>query len=172
MVMSDTKVNRTLNGENDWGWSDRSHPHPKTDKIFEVDYKPLKIYLSGPINFVSRDEAILWRANVVGRLSEGLGGRVQFFDPMDRDYTGSTHKFFKEIVELDKKDIDESDLVLVNYSMMSTGTTMEIMYAYDAGKTVIAVVDSVPISPWLIYHTDRIFTKMDDALSYIEDFYA
>ena len=125
------------------------------------------IYLCGPINGCSDDEATTWRERVKAYLR--TGGRAWTRDPMDRDYRGHEAAAYREIVELDKRDVRESDAVLVNYSKPSIGTAMEILYAWEIGKPVVlwvdlADADLAPLSPWLRYHSTTIVYTFEDAM--------
>lgn len=117
------------------------------------------LYLCGPINGCSDAEANDWRSMVKGLWV----GRC--IDPMARDYRGREAEAFREIVELDKLDIDEADILLVNYDRPSVGTSMEVLYAWEHGKTVLVVCreDSV-ISPWLRYHAHHIVHDFASAI--------
>jgi nucleoside 2-deoxyribosyltransferase len=121
-----------------------------------------RVYLAGPINGCTDDEAKNWREVVKERLGENL-----CLDPMRRDYRGREDRHIVEIVALDKGDIRASDAVLANCWQVSWGTGMEIHYARSIGKPVIAVVPpGVQVSPWLRYHA-TLCTSLDNALSVI-----
>lgn len=117
------------------------------------------IYLCGPINGCTDQECRDWREYVK---SLWLGKCI---DPMARDYRGREAEAYREIVELDKIDVAEADILLVNYYKPSVGTSMEILYAWQLGKRVIAVCprDAV-ISPWLRYHAHHLAHSFDEAL--------
>jgi len=116
------------------------------------------IYLAGPINGCTDEECKNWRNYV----QEEWGRAV--IDPMVRDYRGKEHQDYREIVELDKRDIRQSDLVLVNYPKPSVGTSMEIFYAWTIGKPVIVVTPhDAKISPWLRYHATTIVHSFEEA---------
>lgn len=121
------------------------------------------VYLAGPINGCTDEECKDWREWMTKEL-RGFG----ILDPMRRDYRGKENESIGLIVEGDKKDIDQSDYVLVNYDKPSVGTSMEILYAWERGKRVIVVArgDS-PISPWLAYHSHDVVNTFDKALSII-----
>lgn len=142
------------------------------------------VYLAGPINGCTDDEANGWRQGFIDRhnyrcwdcqrqsgqfhqaictVGEGYIRRVEFLDPMRRDYRGKEDESVDEIVELDIKDIDECDVFLAYCWQVSWGTAMEIFYAYNAGKWVIVVIpEGQRISPWLRYHSHQIFSTLDE----------
>ena len=118
------------------------------------------IYLCGPINGCTDEECCDWRAKV----SEAWPGRC--IDPMVRDYRGRETEAFREIVELDKIDVAESDILIVNYDKPSVGTSMEVLYAWQIGKRIIVVCrEDANISPWLRYHSTHIVHNFDDAIA-------
>jgi nucleoside 2-deoxyribosyltransferase len=120
------------------------------------------IYLAGPINGCTDEECKDWRED-----SKKYFGEENTLDPMRRDYRGRELENVKEIVEGDKADIDQATIVLVNHPKPSTGTDMEIMYAFNRKKKIIAVVPHKKISPWLAYHAHKIFFSFENALTYI-----
>lgn len=125
------------------------------------------IYLCGPINGCTDDECKDWREYVKVRWAGPS------LDPMRRDYRGIEDQAVKEIVELDKIDVMNSDVVLVNYDKPSVGTSMEILYAFERGKLVVVVAkDGTRISPWMRYHSHQICNSFESALGYVEGFYA
>jgi nucleoside 2-deoxyribosyltransferase len=92
---------------------------------------------------------------------------------MRRDYRGKEDDSVKEIVELDKIDVIESDVILVNYDKPSVGTSMEILYAFERGKLVVVVAkDGTRISPWMRYHSHKIAPSFEAAMTYVREFYA
>ena len=132
----------------------------------------MKVYLAGPINGCDDATAKNWREYVKEKLHP-LG--IETIDPMDRDYRGVEMEKFKEIVEGDKADIDNAQVVLANASVPSAGTSMEILYAWENNRyrnkiMVIVSVFSTPNknpSPWIVYHSDRVYATLGEAISCI-----
>lgn len=127
-----------------------------------------RIYLAGPIANCSDADARDWRHNAASWLFQfGAKG----VDPMRRDYREEdVSKTFREIVDLDKRDIMNADCVLVYWSKISIGTAMEILYAWSLGIPVIvanAIPDQGVVSPWILYHSTNIVNTLDDALNWI-----
>lgn len=121
----------------------------------------MKVYLCGPINGCTDAEAKNWREYVKTRLPDTL-------DPMRRDYRGREDQCVNEIVELDKIDVMNSDVLLVNYDRPSVGTSMEVLYAFERAKLVVVVCrPDASISPWLRYHSHKIVHSFDDAVEFI-----
>lgn len=127
------------------------------------------VYLAGPINGKSDDECKGWRDSAAHTLR--LFGH-QVLDPMSRDYRGIEDDNAEKIVEGDKEDIVSCDVVLVNANGPNWGTAMELVYASQCGKEVVAFAThgNVPrISPWLRMHTTAIYESLSHALAAIND---
>jgi nucleoside 2-deoxyribosyltransferase len=114
-------------------------------------------YLCGPINGLSDAEANGWREAVKVAIPE-----VEWLDPMRRDYRGKEAGRCREIVEGDLADIAASDVVLVWAERPSWGTAMEMVYAKQAAKRVIAVCPAA-ISPWVQYHATACVGSVEEA---------
>lgn len=117
------------------------------------------VYLCGPINGCSDNECINWRDMAKRKFKRTL-------DPMDRDYRGREQESYREIVDLDKRDVVACDAILAFCPKPSVGTSMEILMAWQLGK-VIAVVAPDPVSPWLRYHSTRVFAEIDEAIDWL-----
>lgn len=124
----------------------------------------MKVYLCGPINGCTDDEATSWRDQAKKYLA------CETYDPMSRDYRGRELEpgIAKEIVENDKLDIQACDAILVMYEKPSVGTSMEVFYAHQLGKLIVLVDQSgKPLSPWLIYHINKAFPTLAEATAFI-----
>ena len=123
----------------------------------------MKIYLCGPINGCTDEECRDWREMAKRSLPNTV-------DPMRRDYRGKEAEYVNDIVELDKIDVSNSDIILVNYHKPSVGTSMEILYAWERGKMIIVVHQKdAKLSPWLVYHTHKRFMSFYDAIIFLKD---
>lgn len=121
------------------------------------------IYLCGPINGCTDTECKDWREFVKSQ----WGGPT--IDPMRRDYRGKEDESVREIVELDKIDVTNADVILVNYDRPSVGTSMEVLYAWERGKLIVVVApEGARISPWLRYHSHAIVHSFDEAMAAIK----
>lgn len=119
------------------------------------------VYLAGPINGCTDDEANNWRDVVKDKV-----GADNCLDPMRRDYRGIEDQSVNEIVIGDLTDINDSDVMLANCWQVSWGTAMEIHYAHGNGLRVIVIIpEGTRISPWLRYHSDAIVHNIDEALA-------
>ena len=121
------------------------------------------IYLCGGINGLTDGECRGWRERVKVEIKG-----YKFLDPMRRDYRGVEDENTNQIVELDKIDINKSDIILVNATRPSWGTAMEILHAYLMHKITVSVVGK-RVSPWLRYHSTYIETSWDDAIERINN---
>ena len=128
----------------------------------------MRVYLCGAMSGCTDEEAKVWRDEVSNKLKVR---NIVPLNPMERDYRDKdTAEKYKYIVEEDKIDIMMSDIVLVNYSRPSVGTSMEILLAWENNKRVVLVhPPGIFLSPWLLYHTHDRFTSMDEALQKIID---
>ena len=111
--------------------------------------KQRTIYLAGPMEHVSLDDAKGWR-NTATHLLWLSGQKV--LDPTRRVHDFKP-KYMKRIFELDLRDIQDSDLILVNLdnpTIAKHGTAMEVFYAsYVLRKPVIAFkADASTIHPF------------------------
>lgn len=125
------------------------------------------IYLCGPIMDCMVDESKDWRT----RAKERLAGRFILLDPMRRNFRDREVDSANEIVEFDLQDIRDADIVLVNYSKASVGTSMEVFYAsHDQGKFVVAFspFDFKDCSPWMARFCTKILPDLNRAIDYIE----
>lgn len=123
----------------------------------------MKPYLCGPINGCTDAEANNWRDAVIAIFPDSI-------NPMKRDYRGKELTNYREIVDLDKRDILSSDVVLVNYDKPSVGTSMEIMYAWQLHIPVVVwAPKDARLSPWLIYHSTTIVHSLAEVVSKLQE---
>jgi hypothetical protein len=123
----------------------------------------------------SDEVAGAWRKDASKYLNErGL----TTLDPMDRDYRYTMYgddpaSVLPDLVEEDKIDIEMSDVLLVNYTQVSAGTSMEMLLGWQKQKRVIVVApEDMSLSPWVHYHSHKIFHTMQEAYDHIVCFNA
>lgn len=125
------------------------------------------VYLAGPINGCTDDEANDWREKFIDLLADQMDV-FGVLDPMRRDYRGEEDGSVDEIVDGDKEDIRHCDIFLAYCWQPSWGTAMEMFYAHILGRLIILIMpDGVKVSPWLRYHADHIVRTLDEAAELI-----
>ena len=133
------------------------------------------IYLAGPIDNCTDAEMNDWRTEAIGLLDP-----IKCFNPCNRHFDmthGNNAETSKQVVTLDKAEIAASDGLLVYYNPPAagsrmTGTTMEIIHAFERGKLVVVVTDLQIVSSWVDYHSHKIFRDLEPACKFIKDFYS
>jgi nucleoside 2-deoxyribosyltransferase len=120
------------------------------------------VYLAGAIFGCSDEEAMNWR----GLASRLLRGQVM--DPMRRDYRGQEAGNEAAIVHGDIRDILACRAVLVNAERPSWGTAMELVYAHQMQKPIVAFVGSAAVSPWLRFHASVVVPTLAEAVAWLE----
>ena len=129
------------------------------------------IYLAGPINGCDDHVANAWRDSTIEHFDyiPRYRGEIEWLNPMSRDYRGKEAGSIAEIVTLDKRDVDRSNILVARVLKPSVGTSMEILYAWERGIPVILWVDAgTDTSPWLLYHATTVVLGFDDAMEAIE----
>ncbi len=124
----------------------------------KVRYGPPTIYLSGPIDYVSLEEASGWRDKATELLK---GMRIAALNPI----LGKDGMTEHEIVRADLDMIARADALLVNMTredVPHVGTSMEIMYAVE--HDIPVVIWGTPKSIWAQCHA-VIAPEFDDAMS-------
>lgn len=125
-----------------------------------------KIYLCGPIMDEVDGKARAWRQAAARQLSR----HFTLLDPMRRNFKDREVDSANEIVEFDLQDVRDADIILVNYSKASVGTSMEVFYAsHNLNKFVVAFApfDFQNCSPWMVRFCTKILPSLDAATSYI-----
>ena len=140
------------------------------------------IYLAGPVMSLE-DGGASWREDVEAYCGDAIDTRnplskynipVEQLTVVDGD-SGNDDRTVSvsQIVENDKRLLDESDGVLVGYSAVrSIGTPMEVMWAYERDMPVVLWSrDETPLrelSPWYRYHVDHVTPTLSIALHTLE----
>ncbi len=127
-----------------------------------------KIYLSGPIMDEHVDAARTWRE----RATAALRDQFVILDPMRRNFKDREVDSANEITEFDLQDVRDADILLVNYSKVSIGTSMEVFYAaHDLGKFIVAFspFPYKECSPWMVRYCTKILPGIAPAIVYIRD---
>ncbi len=128
------------------------------------------VFISGPI--LGREKNQEYRQTVTA-ISTKLGFSV--IDPWKRErvlYNGTEECWWDKVpvfdfIQRDLDDADRCDVMVVYLPVLSAGACMEMFYAKRKGKRVIVVSDIQCLSPWIVFHSDKIvrnFTDLEDAL--------
>jgi nucleoside 2-deoxyribosyltransferase len=136
--------------------------------------KPLKVYLAGPMDFVSEKEQTGWRnkATELFNIHE-----IKALDPCRRPHSADLSP--REIFNLDLVDIDNSDLILVdcrNMGVPQFGTPCEVFYMNHVLKRpVIGWYDEgrEPSKKGIFQQVliDRKFPSLEEACDHIIGYY-
>lgn len=126
------------------------------------------VYLCGGINKLSDAECKDWRENA----KDWLGPEFDVLDPMRRDFRGREDDCTNEIVRGDQVDIANADVILVRADKPSWGTAMEMVYAKFLGKFVVVFGAGDKPSPWIVYHSSKMFPNLNEAVSWINAYLA
>lgn len=124
------------------------------------------IYLSGPIMDEHEGVARAWREEA----KKIFASKFRMLDPMRRKFKDREVDSANEIVEFDLQDVRDADILLVNYSKASIGTSMEIFYAaHDLGKFVVAFspYEFKECSPWMVRYCTKILPSFEESCNYI-----
>jgi nucleoside 2-deoxyribosyltransferase len=107
-----------------------------------------------------------WRAAATALLQP----RFRLLNPMRRNFKDREVDSANEIVEFDLQDVRDADIILVNYSKPSIGTSMEVFYAsFNLGKFVVAFAPFKfhECSPWMVRFCTKILPDLDAACHYL-----
>lgn len=119
------------------------------------------IYLGGPMAGCTVEEMTGWRNQLKKEWSE-----FDFRDPCEREYSPQE---WRQLVEDDIQDIDESDYVLCYMWKPGVGSSMELVYARYNNKPIIVVIpDFKYVSPWVRYYSDFLVEDFDQAYKIVK----
>lgn len=149
------------------------------------------VWLCGASEKVSFEESNRWREECVERF-ENNSKYFRAWNPNRfYNYDEQLHKSDTEVFKFCDKHVRQADVILVNLQSIrqSTGSHMEIAWAYLLGKPIVGFLEDdhieigggiLPLDlkkechPWVIECCDRIETgnsAIEDALYYIETYY-
>lgn len=146
---------------------------------------PITVYTCGAMDGLTVEAMTNWRKEAESQLRESLKGKLDLvtlrvLHPTRRDFSErpKDNDYSEELVELDKQDINQSDIVLVRCTDPSWGTAMEISYAahFPTPKLVVGFLhESKPakkdlidaVSPWVVSHVNVLKTTREEAVEFI-----
>jgi len=111
-----------------------------------------KIFLSGPIRGIPREESLAWRRQVIGLLEQNFDVLHAFRGREEKE----TFTDPRAAVARDLSDIKNADILLVNDTIEDCsmiGTSMEVFFAFQQNKPVIIFGNAHNKDYWLNYHS-------------------
>jgi len=136
----------------------------------------MRIYLSGPMAGLTKEEATSWRNEFKKELSDkieenGDADLVEYLDPCDRWYESyeDISRDSKTIVSIDKFEYRSADVVVVNCLEKGWGTPMEMFDAYENyNKIVLSYVGNQEFpSIWVKEHSTQMFKTMEGIVDWL-----
>ena len=132
------------------------------------------MFISGPIIGMEKQQD--YRKTITG-IVEKIG--LQIIDPWKRErvlYNGTEECWWDKVptfdfVQRDLDDADRCDIMVVYFPILSAGACMEMFYAKRKGKKIIVVSPIKCLSPWIVFHSDKIiedFSQLEDALKTLD----
>lgn len=124
-----------------------------------------KVYLCGPIANCEDEECIPWR-NYATSVFCANGVGVE--NPMDRDMRGVKDFDHHALVAGDKAAIDKCSHVIVHWTRIGCGSSMEVLYAWEHKKRIVVVnLVEGPLSPWIRAHVDYVTDNLNDGINFV-----
>lgn len=135
----------------------------------------VKIYLSGGMGNLDWEEQSVWRSKVIEEIkNRDREKSVNFFNPVNYyNFKEKRQKTEYEVMEFDLNALRHSDLILVNFNdPNSLGTCAELAIAYEMKIPIVGVNENGhKLHPWLECFCGRICDNLEEAVSYIVEFY-
>lgn len=139
--------------------------------------KTFKIYLAGAMGCFGKErfeEGNDWRVYVKRELEyAGSIYKVHCCNP--NDYYNFLKIEYDSELEIQKFDLDKvrnSNLIIVNFNEISTGTSKELAVANEYGIPVVGLNEnSFKLHSWDINDCRKIFTNINELLNYVKRFY-
>ncbi len=139
-----------------------------------IPHKKIGVYLAGSIDRADPEFAVGWREEATKVLNKyGIDTHNPLRDFNLKDYSIDSTAYTKstaynEIIKPDLDMIQSSDIILAEISRVDIpyhGTSMELVYGSIWDKSIY--VWGGCKSSWVIYHADKVFATMDDAIAHI-----
>ena len=137
---------------------------------FSVTAMKKQVFISGPIIGMEKQQDY---RQIITEVCAKLGFEV--IDPWKRErviYNGTEECWWDKVpvfdfVQRDLDDADRCDIMVVYLPILSAGACMEMFYAKRKGKQIIVVSELKCLSPWIVFHSDKIiknFSQLEEAL--------
>lgn len=131
----------------------------------EIEVPKFRCYLAGPIDACTYDEIHGWRDMLKKDYPD-----IDWVDPSTRSY--DNQKDWQRLVDDDLEDIASSDALLAYFWKNGSGTSMELVYAFEIYRLPVVVV--VPhldqVGPWVQYHSDHIVDNFQHAYDLLSNY--
>lgn len=130
-----------------------------------------KIFLSGPMRGVPREESLGWRIKAIEHLSD----KFEVLHALRMREEKETFNDPKAAVIRDLNDIKNTDVLLVcdtfpDASMI--GTSMEVFYAYEQKIPIIIFGNAHENDYWLNYHSHLRVANLESACDVINKMFS
>jgi hypothetical protein len=132
-----------------------------------------QVFISGPIIGMEKQQDY---RKTITEVVEKLG--LQIIDPWKRErviYNGTEECWWDKVptfdfVQRDLDDADRCDIMVVYLPILSAGACMEMFYAKRRGKKIIVVSPIKCLSPWIVFHSDKIIKSFDELEEALKEF--
>ncbi len=122
------------------------------------------VFISGPILSMEKQQDY---RQTISSVCKKLGLAV--IDPWKRErvlYNGTEECWWDKVpvfdfIQRDLDDADRCDIMVVYLPILSAGACMEMFYAKRKGKKIIVVSPLECLSPWIVFHSDKIIRNFD-----------
>jgi nucleoside 2-deoxyribosyltransferase len=137
---------------------------------FTVNDMKKHVFISGPIIGMEKQQD--YRKTITD-IATKLG--FEIIDPWKRErviFNGTEECWWDKVpvfdfVQRDLDDADRCNIMVVYLPILSAGACMEMFYAKRKGKKVVVVSEIKCLSPWIVFHSDRIiknFSELEETL--------
>lgn len=126
----------------------------------------ISIYLSGPIDNCDDEDIRSWRIQCKQCYPQYIFG-----DPLSHEVDYLRGKLtMDQVIDQEKEDILHSDYVLCYPWKASSGTAMEVMFAYMNNIPVLTISKKGQyLSEWIRHHSTKVFDNPQEAFTYISE---
>ncbi len=133
-----------------------------------------QVFISGPIIGMEKQQDY---RKTITEITTKVGFKI--IDPWKRErvlYNGTEECWWDKVptfdfVQRDLDDADRCDIMVVYLPILSAGACMEMFYAKRKGKKIIVISPIECISPWIVYHSDKIiksFSQLEEELKKLQ----
>ncbi|MCL5877177.1 MAG: nucleoside 2-deoxyribosyltransferase domain-containing protein [Candidatus Bathyarchaeota archaeon] len=132
-----------------------------------------QVFIAGPIIGMEKQQDF---RKTITDIVERIG--LQIIDPWKRErvlFNGTEDCWWDKVptfdfVQRDLDDADRCDIMVVYLPILSAGACMEMFYAKRKGKRIIVVSPIKCLSPWIVFHSDRIIKSFDELEGALKEF--